>query len=129
MLSRTLTITIDRPPGEVYAFVSNPENFSKFVAFVRSVRFVSGQWVLDTENGPMTLRFVAHNDLGVLDHTVTLPSGQQIVNPMRVIDNGDGSEVLFSVFQRSGSVADFAADAKLVEADLKTLKALLERKP
>ena len=129
MLSRTLTITIHRSPEDVYAFVSNPENFAKFVAFVRSVRRERGEWILDTDVGQLTLRFAVANELGVLDHTVTLPSGEKVLNPMRVIPNGEGSEVIFSVFQRAGvSAEQFAADAKAVEADLKTLKTLLERK-
>ncbi|MDY0395627.1 hypothetical protein RWE15_15855 [Virgibacillus halophilus] len=75
----------------------------------------------------MIIRFVERNKLGVLDHYVTISTGQEILNPMRVIPNGSGSEVMFTLFQ-STEISDekFAEDAKLVESDLKTLKDKLE---
>jgi hypothetical protein len=62
-----------------------------------------------------------------MDHAVTVASGETIVNPMRVVPNGTGSEVLFTVFQRPGmSDAQFYEDAALVQRDLETLKRVLE---
>ncbi len=66
--SRTLSVAIERPPGEVYGFVSNPENLPR--------------WAL-----------------------------------------GLGR----SIRQPGMSEAQYADDAALVERDLRTLKALLER--
>ena len=111
-------------------FVSHPPNFAKFAAFVRSVDRRNGKWFLETGDGSMKIEFVPPNELGVLDHTVTLPSGAEVFNPMRVILNGTGSVVIFTTFQRPGMSDDeFSRDVKLVEADLKTLKAELEEKP
>jgi len=46
---------------------------------------------------------------------------------MRVIANGDGAEVLFTLFQSPGVADDqFRRDVELVESDLQTLKGLLE---
>jgi hypothetical protein len=46
---------------------------------------------------------------------------------MRVIANGTGSEVLFTLFRLPDMTAEaFARDAEWVERDLKALKALLE---
>lgn len=46
---------------------------------------------------------------------------------MRVIPNGSGSEIIFTLFQ-SPAMSDekFAEDVTLVERDLKTLKGFLE---
>lgn len=75
----------------------------------------------------MTIRFVARNELGVLDHIVTLASVLEIYNPMRVIPNGGGSEVVFTLFQTPDmSEEKHAADAKLVECDLNKLKSVIE---
>ena len=80
--------------------------------------------------GRIAIRFGARNDLGVLDHDVTLPGGEVVHNPMRVVPNGDGSEVTFWLFRRDGMTdGDFEADATLVRADLHRLKALLEGGP
>jgi hypothetical protein len=63
----------------------------------------------------------------VLDHDVTLPSGETVHNPMRVLANGDGSEVVFTLYRRPAvSDAEYEADAAAVAADLERLKALLE---
>lgn len=126
--SRTLSISIDRPPRDVYDFVSNPENLPKWApGFCRSVRKSAGEWIVETADGPMTIAFVARNELGVLDHAVTVVPGVTFENPMRVIRNASGSELIFTLFQ-TPDVSDekFRADAGLVERDLRTLKDLLE---
>ena len=47
---------------------------------------------------------------------------------MRVVANGTGAEVMFTLLRTPGMTEDaFAADAAAVERDLKALKALLER--
>ena len=75
----------------------------------------------------MRIKFVGHNEFGVLDHYVNPPPGLQILNPMRVVANGSGSEVLFTLFQSPNmSEEKFAEDARLVERDLRTLKTILE---
>ncbi|OLC17761.1 MAG: polyketide cyclase [Candidatus Rokubacteria bacterium 13_1_40CM_69_27] len=126
--SRTLTVSIDRPPGHVYGFVSNPENLPRWArGLCRSVRKSEGQWVVETPAGPMNIRFVGRNELGVLDHYVSPAPGQEILLPMRVVPNGSGSEVLFTLFQLPEmSDEKYAEDAGLVERDLRTLKKILE---
>ena len=58
---------------------------------------------------------------------MTLPDGTTIRNPMRVVPNGESSEVSFTLFQLPGmSDEEFARDAGMVEADLRTLKRVLE---
>lgn len=134
--AKTLGISIDCPPREVYAFVSNPENLPFWAAGLgRSVRKSDGRWIVETPDGSATIRFAPPNDLGVLDHHVSPapggggrePPDVEILVPMRVVPNGSGSEVLFTVFQRPGmSDEQHANDVRLVEADLETLKSVLE---
>ena len=77
--------------------------------------------------GRVTVAFVRSNDFGVLDHDVTLPDGETVRNPMRVIPNGDGCDVVFTVRRRPGmSEADFAADVDAVTTDLAALRTLME---
>ncbi|MCA9070771.1 MAG: hypothetical protein KDA84_17695, partial [Planctomycetaceae bacterium] len=74
---------------------------------------------METPTGWVGIRFVPTNDFGVLDHVVTLPDGQSILNPMRVVANGEGSELMFTLFQLPGmSDEQFAKDTGMVEADL-----------
>lgn len=126
--SRTLSVSIDRPPGHVYGFVSNPENLPRWATgLCRSVRRSEGQWVVETPDGPMRIRFVGRNELGVLDHYVSPAAGAEMLVPMRVVPNASGSEILFTVFQMPGmSDEKYAEDVGLVERDLRTLKKILE---
>jgi hypothetical protein len=65
----------------------------------------------------------------VLDHDVTLPSGEVVYNPMRVIPDGHGCEVVFTLRRRPGmSDEEFSADAGAVAADLARLKRILEER-
>jgi hypothetical protein len=126
--SRTLNVSIARVPDDVYRFAVNPENLSRWAAGLgRSARKDADGWVVETPLGDVRPRFEAENALGVLDHYVTLPGGDVVYVPMRVLPNGGGSEVIFTLF-RLPSMTDeqYAADAAAVEKDLQTLKRVLE---
>jgi hypothetical protein len=128
MKAQTISVTIAAPPERVYAFASNPENLPRWVpSFFQSVERIDGEWVAQSTVGRVVVEFVHDNDLGVLDHTVTLPSGARLTNPMRVIPNGDGSEILFTLIQHQDMTdQQFQEDAELVLSDLHTLRRLLD---
>ncbi len=125
---RHISVSIDRPPAEVYAFAANPENLPRWAEGLSgSIENVSGEWIADSPMGKVRVRFVKRNELGVLDHDVILESGESVHNPMRVVANGDGSELVFTLFRRPETSDEaFAADASAVERDLAALKRLLE---
>jgi hypothetical protein len=78
--------------------------------------------------GKVTIRFVENNPFGILDHDVILESGGKMHNPMRVVPNGLGSEVIFTLFRQPGvSDEQFAEDTQWVEKDLRMLRDLLEQ--
>ena len=112
--SRTLSVRIERPAAEVYAFASVPRNLPRWAAGLGGAVTPDGaDWRIETPQGALRLRFAAPNAHGVLDHAVTLPDGSVVEVPMRVVPNGDGAEVLFTLFRQPGmSEADFARDAK-----------------
>ncbi len=63
----------------------------------------------------------------MIDHTVRMGNGLEVENPLRVVRNGDGAEVMFTLFRRPDQDdAAFEADAAHVRKDLETLKALME---
>jgi hypothetical protein len=128
--ARTVTVSIACPARRVYDFVSNPKNLPAWAAGLgRSVSNIDGRWVVQTSSGPLGVRFVDRNDFGVLDHHVTLPSGEEILVPMRVVGDGADSEVMVTVFRLPGmSGKKFARDVTLVERDLQALKRTLEGK-
>ncbi len=93
----------------------------------RSLAKVDGEWIADSPAGPVKVRFTERNPFGVLDHHVAVRPGLDVYIPMRVIANGTGSEVTFTLFRLPGMTDEaFARDAESVERDLRALKALLE---
>ena len=125
--SQTLSVSIRRDPQEVYEYVTDPANLPTWAtAFCTSVRQAEGQWILETPDGDVTLRFVDANDFRVADHYL-LASGVEVYVPMRIVPNGEGSEVLFTLFRQPGiSTAEFGYDVGLVTRDLNRLKQILE---
>lgn len=126
--SMTISVSIRRDPKAVYEFVLNLENFPRWArSTFQSIRQLNGKWVAETAQGSVTIDLTERNNFGILDHYVELPSATVIFAPMRVIRNGEGSEVIFTLFQPVDMPDDkFAEDAKSVEQDLNTLKKLVE---
>jgi hypothetical protein len=128
LTSRNLSISINRNANDVYDFVSVPENFRLWASGLgNSLKKVNGEWIAETQQGPVRIRFSERNGFGILDHWVSPEPGLEIYVPMRVIPNGNGSELVFTLFRLPGmSDQKFAADAEWVMRDLAALKNLLE---
>jgi hypothetical protein len=128
---RNVSLSILRAPEDVYAFASRGENLPRWASGLgQTIRRVGDEWVADGPLGRVRVRFAPPNDLGVLDHDVALESGATVHNPLRVVPNGAGSTVIFTLLRLPGvSESRFADDAKWVEKDLATLKRLLETPP
>ena len=116
---------------EAYAFASDPATLSAWAAGLGGpVTRVDGRWRVSTPAGELLVEFAPTNEHGVLDHTVVLPDGTRVHNPMRVLTDGDECEVVFTLRrQPSMTDAEFARDAAAVAQDLATLRRLLESGP
>ncbi|MFP8967408.1 SRPBCC family protein [Pokkaliibacter sp. CJK22405] len=131
-----LGITLQCTAEKVYAFVRDARHLPLWAAGLASSEvseIAPDRWAMASPLGSVEVAFCAKNTLGVLDHEVTLADGQRFMNPMRVVPFGPDprySEFSFTLFRQPGmSDADFARDRAAVEADLVTLKALLEELP
>jgi hypothetical protein len=127
--SRHLSVFIHRQPIDVYAYVIDPANLPAWAAGLGdSIEQVGDDWFADSPMGRVQVRFVPENEFGVADHDVTLPSGETVRNPLRVLADGpDGCELVFTVRrQPAQSASEFEADCDAVQRDLTTLRALLE---
>lgn len=123
-----LSQTIRRDPAEVAAYAGDPENLPRWAAGLSAgIRRDGERWVTDSPMGLVEVAFVGPVDAGVLDHDVTLPHGEVVHNPLRVLRNDRGSEVVFTLYQRPGMTDDeFDRDAAMVRADLEQLRGILE---
>lgn len=125
---RHLTQTIDAGAGLVIAVAADPLQLPRWAAGLSTgIRNEEGRWITDSPMGSVEVRFVGPVESGVLDHDVVMPDGTTVRNPLRVLENDQGSEVVFSIFKRTGmSDEDFENDAGRVREDLARLKALVE---
>jgi hypothetical protein len=106
-------MTIERDALDVYNFISDPKNLAKWASGL---------------NAAVKVRFVERNKFGVLDHFVSVGTGPEVYMPMRVFPNGEGAEVLLTVFHQPGTSEEkFAEDTHWVRRDLEALKELLEK--
>ncbi|MGH7831542.1 MAG: SRPBCC family protein [Candidatus Binatia bacterium] len=126
--SKHISVSIDCPADQVYEFASNPENLPRWASGLGgSIKNIDGDWVAESPMGRVKIKFAGKNKFGVLDHDVTLPSGEKVYNPMRVFPNNDGSELIFTLYRRPGMSDEmFAEDARTITNDLEKLKRLLE---
>lgn len=127
--SRHISVDIDRLAPDVYDFVADPYNLPKWAAGLAGaeIEYDGEHWFTDSPMGRVQFWFVGENEFGVLDHHVTLPSGETVHNPLRVMQDGEGCEVVFTLRRRVGMTdEDFERDAAAVAQDLATLKSLLE---
>lgn len=127
--SRHLSVVIERPAAAVYEYAADPANLPTWASGLADTALEQTDegWVADSPMGRVVVDFVERNDLGVLDHVVTLASGERVYNPLRVIPYGDDCEVVFTIRRRSTmSTDEFERDAAAVATDLDTLKRVLE---
>jgi hypothetical protein len=126
-----ISVRIERPASVVYEFAADPANLPRWAAGLgASIVETADGWRAASPMGEVGIVFVPRNEFGVLDHWVTLPSGETVYNPLRVLVDGTGCEAVFTLHRAPG-VGDeaFAADAAAVRADLETLQSVLEGDP
>ncbi|RFB74988.1 SRPBCC family protein [Methylovirgula sp. 4M-Z18] len=125
--AKTLSISIPRPWQDLYEAIWRPEFFPKWASGLSSsaLTWDGEQWRAQGPEGPIRIRFSAHNPYGIMDHTVDTGMGEPVYVPMRVLANGDGAEVMLTIFCQPAMTAEkFEADLQWVEGDLQALKAL-----
>jgi hypothetical protein len=128
LIVKYISVAIERSPAQVYDYTSNEANLPKWASGLGgSIEKVGEDWVAEAPMGKIKVRFAPKNPFGVLDHDVTLPSGETFANPMRVVANGRGSELVFTLFrQPEMTEQQFEEDAKTIAKDFNELKSLLE---
>ena len=95
-----ISVSIHRPFAEVNDFLAVPQNFEQWAAGLgNGFKQIGGDWVFDTLDGQGKIRFMPKNAFGVADHYVQPPSGTEVYVPLRAVANGDGSEVIFTLYR------------------------------
>jgi len=126
--SRTLSVTIQCPWTEVYAYASDPRHLHDWAAGLGQDFARDGDsWIFRGPGGdPVRMRFTDPNPFGVLDHDVLVTPPVHVA--MRVVPNGTGAEVTFLLLQAADQSDDeFERDSETVMEDLRRLKGIMEQ--
>lgn len=129
MTAKIVHVSINRDWRDVYDFAASPENMPLWASGLASELVPDGpDWIATGALGAVRVSFVPRNEFGVIDHTVTIESGLRVYNALRVVPNGDGCEIMFTLLRLPDMTDDqFAADAEHIRKDLGALKTLMER--
>jgi len=123
---RHLSVAIPHPFGRVNAYLSDPANWTHWASGLGELRHdaTRGIWTAQQDGvGQVTIVFTPPNGFGILDHRVTLPDDREIHVPMRAMANGDGTEVMLTLFRQPGmDDATWKRDEEWVKGDLERLK-------
>lgn len=129
--SKHIGVSIGVAWKTAYQFLSEPTRFPEWASgLCKSIQpGTNGEWIIEAPQGTLKAFFTPENEYGILDHTVILTDGTKIANPMRILPNGEGCEIVFTLFKTIVMTSEkFEEDAAWVKKDLSELKVLLENK-
>lgn len=124
-----LSISVMRSARELYDMIWMPEAFPRWASGLSrgGLEREGDRWKATGPDGAVRIRFSERNSFGVMDHWVDVGPGPVVYVPLRIVENGEGSEVMLTLFRQPGMSAEtFAADEALVLRDLSALKSLAE---
>ena len=129
--TKHISVTIPVSQKTSYEYLSEPKNFPEWASgLCKSISPLgNGEWSIDSPMGKLTAKFTDKNPYGILDHYVIFSPENISYNPLRIIENGEGSELIFTLFQTEGMTPEkFEEDSNWIKKDLEELKGILIKK-
>lgn len=125
--SRHISRFIDKEPSVIGKFLADHRNLPKWaVGLSAGITEENGAVFSESPMGKVKVTFAPGAEHGIFDHDVTLPDGRTFHNPMRVLKNDQGSEVVFTLYRLPGVTDEaYEADAATIAADLDRLAAAI----
>jgi hypothetical protein len=130
LASEVITVSIRRPYAEVYEFLADPMNFTRWASAPDSIMEPLGgnDWLVDLPSGRNVIRLATRNAYGVFDYQVFAPGedGGPTV-PARLVPNQEGADFSLVWFRREGmSEEQYRSEIEWAASDMQRLKVLLE---
>lgn len=130
LASEVITISIRRSFAEVYEFLADPMNITRWASIPDTNMEAMGgtDWMVDLPSGRTIIRFSPRNPFGVLDYQIFQPGEEPSYTiPARLIRNRDGTDFQLVCFVREGMTEEqFRSEVEWTASDLQRLKTLLE---
>jgi hypothetical protein len=128
--SEVISVSIERSFAEVYEFLADPANFTRWASAPDSIMRPLGgtDWLVDLPSGRRVIRLAPRNDLGVFDYqTFELGQDGGPTIPARLLPNEEGADFHLVWFRREGITDEqFRSEIEWAASDLQRLKTLLE---
>ena len=128
--SRPISLAINRPWAELYAFLSEPRNINLWTQGVIAQpleQVAEHEWRTSHEGVPVLIAFTPPNGFGILDLELRWTDQAPRHYRIRLFPNEEGSEICCTILQRPGeSDAQFASECEWLRTDLEVLKAYAE---
>ncbi|WP_140048972.1 hypothetical protein [Devosia lucknowensis] len=128
--SRTISLAINWPWAELYAFLSNPQTINRWTQglFPTPLSPVTDHtWRTLYDGEEVIIAFTPANPFGVLDVELIWTDKPPRHYVARLFPNGEASELCCTIIQRPGeSDAAFASECEWVRIDLDILKTYIE---
>ena len=128
LAAETYSISINRDWHAVYEAIWRPEMFPRWASGLAqsNLHQEGDDWCAQGPEGPIRIRFTPHNDYGVMDHFVETGTAPPVHIPMRVVQNGEGAEVMLTLYRQPGMDDEkLATDAEWMKRDLEALNVLM----
>jgi hypothetical protein len=122
--AETRSISIAAPPGSVLQLLAEPRNLPAWApAFAQAVAPADPDWLINPGPGQFRIRVHVSAELGTVD--LLDPRDLARGAHMRVLSNGDGSELLFTlVFPTTADEESIGLQMATVEAELRAVRDL-----
>ena len=124
--AETRSISISAPPESVLELLGDARRLPDWApAFASAVEPDGEDWLIDTDSARFRVRIRVSSEYGTVD--LLRPGDPRRGARMRVLHNGDGSELLFTlVFAAATEGSAIAQQMITVEAELRTVRDLCE---
>src|SRR5262245_57417277 len=116
MRTNTQSVGIDANPAHVFELVSDLARLPRWaIGFAKDIRRENGDWTVTTASAAeVSIRVEADASLGVVDYFMSPAPGEELPARTRVLENGDGAEYVFTMFQPPG-MSEEMFDAQIAE--------------
>jgi RNA recognition motif-containing protein len=119
-----LTASLPQDAQTLFAWIADPENLPKWhTSFCRSLRKENGSLIAESPRGPVPVRFIRDDRTLVLDLLAEVAEGIELTNAIRILSNGEGSEIVWTLVKADGlSEAVFHEQVRWAGSALQNLR-------
>lgn len=124
--SETRSVSIAAPAGEVFGFLADPENIPRWApGFASAIRPDGERWIVTNSAGELPVVIASDAGAGTVD--ILRDADRTTGAFARVVPNGAGSEMLFTLFFSPRTPEDaVAGQMATVDEELATVRKFAE---